>query len=162
MYRFSLKDELIYIITKTHEMLGFSDTKDARILMLDSAAVETHLGRDFRQHGYSMQSNKGAFSPWQIELKTSYDIWDKYIIKKPALYHKMCNIRGKLSDKDALIGNLYYACAIARLQYSRHKEPLPSATDVKARFKYYKKYFNSYRGDTSEQEFIACHDAYVA
>lgn len=158
---YNLKDEFIYIITKTHGFIGFEDDIRARILLLDTAAIETHLGKDFRQHGYSMASDDGAFGPWGTELKTDGDLWENYIIKKPYLYYQMHEILGALSHKDALIGNLYYACAMARLQYSRHKDPLPSATDVVARFYYYKKYFNSRSGKATLENFIACHDKFV-
>ena len=156
----NLKDELIYIISFVHDHLDFADSINARQLMLGTCATETNLGQDLRQGGYSMQSDEGAFGFWQMELSTCEDIWTRLIIKKPMLYCKMNKLLGVLSHKDALIGNIYYACAMARLQYARHKEPLPAADDLMAQGVYYKKYFNGF-GKGTHEKYVADYKRFV-
>lgn len=151
---FNLKNELKYIISLIHNYLGFNDALNARQLMLGTCATETNLGQKLRQGGYSMQSDEGAFGFWQMELSTDADIWTHFIIKKASIYCKINKLAGGMSHKDALIGNIYYACAMARLQYARHKEPLPPADDLIAQGKYYKKYFNG-SGKGSAEKYVA-------
>jgi len=157
---YSLKDELIHIISWVHNYLGFNDELNARQLMLGTCATETNLGQKLRQGGYSTQSDEGAFGFWQMELFADSDIWTCLIIKKPTLYYKMKELLGCVSRKDALIGNLYYACAMARLQYARHKEPLPPADDLIAQGVYYKKYFNG-SGKGSPEKYVADYKLFV-
>ena len=157
---YSLKDELIYIISWVHNYLGFNDELNARQLMLGTCATETNLGQKLRQGGYSMQSHEGAFGFWQQELSSCDDIWTHMVTKKPMLYYKMMELLGGFSHKDALIGNIYYACAIARLQYARHKELLPAADDLMAQGVYYKKYFNG-SGKGTPEKYVADYKLFV-
>jgi len=158
---YNLKDELIYIISWVHDYLGFNDALNARQLMLGTCATETNLGQKLRQAGYSMQSDGGAFGLMQMELKTCEDIWTHFIIKKPMLYYKMKELLGNLSHKDALIGNIFYACAMARLQYARHKEPLPHIGDWIAQGEYYCKYYNSSKGKGTPEKYVEDYKRFV-
>jgi len=159
---FNLKDEFTYIISKVHNYLNFKDAICARQLMLGTCATETNLGRKLRQCGHSMQSDDGAFGFWQMELSTDVDIWTHLIMKKTRylLYLKMSKLVGEMTHKDALIGNLYYACSMARLQYARHKEPLPPADDLMAQGVYYKKYFNG-SGKGSAEKYVEDYKRFV-
>jgi len=157
---YNLKDELIYIISWVHNYLDFNDALNARQLMLGTCATETNLGQKLRQGGYSMRSDEGAFGFWQMELSADADIWTHFIIKKTSLYCKINKLAGGMNHKDALIGNIYYACAMARLQYARHKEPLPPTDDLMAQGIYYKKYFNG-AGKGSVEKYVADYKKFV-
>jgi hypothetical protein len=159
---YDLKEELRYITCKTHEWLQFPYSDKENAIMLGTAATETHLGKTFRQTGYSMESKGGAFSPWGIELKTHDDIWNIVLPRHPHICEHIKEILGCcVSCQDALIGNLYYACAIARLQYWRFPEPLPAADDLESQGKYYKHYFNSSKGKGSVAKYVADYKRFV-
>jgi hypothetical protein len=158
---FDLKDEFIYIIKKVHEWLKLPCDEAKIAIMMGTAATETHLGRDFRQLKYSMESDGGAFSPWGIEIRTHDDVQNIVLSAHPMLCERVNQIKGCMSGKDALIGNLYYACAIARLQYWRHPEPLPLAEDLVAQGYYYKKYFNSSDGKGSMKKYVEDYKCFV-
>ena len=124
-------------------------------------AHETHLGLDFRQHGYRMASDNGAFGPAQQELATHDGDWTHFIVKRPVIYHKMIELRGALEPKDALVGNMFYAIAMMRLHYARFREPLPQPDDLVAQALYYKKYWNSSKGKANVDKYIADYKRYV-
>jgi len=158
---YNLKSEIIYVIKKTHQWLEFPCGNDDISIMMGTGATETLLGQDFRQTGYSMESNAGAFSLWGIELRANDDIWNVVLPRHKALKERVIRILGNMSCKEALIGNLYYACAIARLQYWRHKEPLPAAEDLMGQGIYYKKYYNSEDGKGSAEKYVSDYKRYV-
>lgn len=158
---FNLKDEFIYIISWVHDFLNFPDDQCAHNLLLGTMAHESHLGRDLRQHGFKMYSDRGAFGPAQHELKTHDDDWNLFIVKRPILYYKMLELRGIFDAKEALIGNLYYAVAMMRLHYARFREPLPSADDLEAQADYYCRYWNSHKGKSSIAKYVADYKRFV-
>ena len=157
---FNLKDEFIYIIKKTHEWLELPYGKDQLAIMMGTAATESHLGQKLRQSGYSMKSKGGAFGPWQQQLNSHDDIWRLVFFVHPKLCERVKQINGCIPARDALIGNLYYACAMARLQYWRHPEPLPSSKDLEGQGRYYIKYFNC-GGKGSVAKYVADYKQFV-
>jgi hypothetical protein len=158
---YDLKEELRYIILKTHEMLDIWANPRAVTLLLGTAATESNFGQVLRQEGYSMQSDKGAFGLYQMELNTHDDLWDNFLNYRSILCTKVKMILGCLHCREALIGNLYYATAMARLQYLRHKEPLPPVDDLQKQGTYYCKYFNSNKGKGTVEKYVADYKRFV-
>lgn len=157
---YDLKDELRYIIIKTHKMLDLWANPRAVQLLLGTAATESNFGQVLRQESYSMESDEGAFGIYQHELSSAEDIYKNFLIYRARLDIKVEEIRGSLTIKDALIGNLYYATAIARMQYLRYREPLPPVDDLESQGKYYKCYFNG-SGKGSVEKYIADYKRFV-
>jgi hypothetical protein len=158
---YDLKEELRYIILKTHEMLDIWANPRAVELLLGTAATETNFGQVLRQEGYSMSSNSGAFGLYQMELDSHDDIWNNFLIYRSILKTKVQMILGCLNCKEALIGNLYYATAMARLQYLRHKESLPPVDDLKKQGDYYCRYFNSSKGKGTVDKYVTDYKRFV-
>jgi hypothetical protein len=131
-------------------------------LLLGTAAVESGMGMYFKQ------INGPALSPWQIESKTAYDIEYRYLPEfKPDLVPILDGLKLKnqtffitelsiesQSKNLELYGNLYYACAIARLLYLSKPEQLPDEEDVEGMASYWKKYYNTKLGRGYEKDFI--------
>ena len=58
-----------------------------------------------------------------------------------------------------LSGNLLYACAMARLVYARHPDPLPAAGDLEAQAELYKRVYNTAGGAATTAEYVANYKA---
>ena len=103
------------IIRPTLHALGMW-SKPAEDLMLGTACQESHCGEYIRQLGCS--GTIGAFGVWQMEIATARDIYDNYLRYRPELKAAVERLRGAgQSIQDALISNLAYACALARIKY---------------------------------------------
>jgi hypothetical protein len=152
---YSLLDELKYITIETCRFLGIKrkDKADTQ-LMLGTAATETGLGKKLRQIGFSMESNDGAFGSWQMELKTDADIWTHVLAYNSEMEARVLQLMVTRSHKDNLIGNIWYACAMARLQYWRFSEPLPEQDDIYGQAHYWLDYYNK-GGKGTVEKFVS-------
>lgn len=114
----------------------------AEELLLGTAIVESDL-RFRKQLGDGPA--RGLF---QMEPATHNDIWDNFLKYRPELAKAI----GKLivsSGADKLVElekNDKYACAMARAHYLRTPIPLPRSGDVEAMAKYWKDYYNTWKG----------------
>ena len=127
-------------------------------LLLGTAAQESHMGTYIKQIG------KGpALGIYQMEPATYNDIWDNFLKHKPTLVARVTKFAIMQPDHDEMVGNMYFATAMARVHYLRVRERLPTDPhDVAALARYWKRYFNTYLGDGTEAEFIANYKKYVA
>lgn len=147
------RDQLLnYVIRPTLEKLGLS-SPSAENLLLGTAAQESHMGT------FLHQVNGPAKGIYQMEDPTHNDIWENYLKFKPDLCRNVLII-GKC-DSDNLITNLVYATAMARIQYLRAPEGLPSASDIPGMAAYWKKYYNTPEGAGSVDEFMNNYYIYV-
>ena len=138
------------VIRPTLHMLG-AWSAPAEDLLLGTAAQESHCGRYIRQLGCS--GNVGAFGIWQMELATARDIYDNYLRYKPELQHKVDGLRGaSQSITDALMTNLAYACAMARVHYLRSPGSIPATTAGQAA--YWKQHYNTPSGKGTVAEYM--------
>lgn len=153
---FDVKQFKDFIITPTLSMLQkFSD--DAVELLLFTCAAESNGGTFVHQVGGS------ALGVYQMEPATHQDIWTNYIYSAGPLstiINLNFNINGKI-DAGRMIYDLQYATIMARLHYSRFKEPLPDRKDPNAIFDYYKKYYNTPKGKATKAESIKKYKAFV-
>ena len=102
-------------------------------LLMGTAATESDMGYNLVREGGP------ALGIYQIESATHEDI--KRYLNRPDNANLLAIVRGMapdMSDGD-LVGNLYYATAIARIKYWMIPEPLPENPDQHAI--YWKSYY---------------------
>ena len=129
---------------------------EASILLLATMAQESNFGT------YLHQIRGPAISPYQIEPATHKDIWDNYLKYRPELAANLANIvtpmyfrasHIKVFYEKALLTNLSYSTAIARIKYYRVKEKLPEIHPI-AMGEYWKHYYNTPDGIGTVAEFV--------
>jgi hypothetical protein len=103
-----------------------------------------------------------ALSLFQIEPDTHRDVWVNFIAYRPELNQLISRLRFDAFQNQELelMGNLPYACAIARLIYRRARGPLPDKDDVKAMAKYWKQNYNTLKGKGRVDHFINNYERY--
>jgi hypothetical protein len=124
----------------------------AEYLLLGTAAQESQLGY------YLTQIHGPALGIYQIEPATHADVWQNYLEYQPYLAEKVQTLLSPFNtqDKDqALITNLAYSTAIARIIYYRVPQPLPAAYDLPGLAAYWKQYYNTPAGQGTVEEFMA-------
>lgn len=148
------KVQLKDLITRTLKGIGlYSD--DAVNLLMGTAAQESALGHYLRQLG-----NAPARGIFQMEPYT-FKCHVKYLKEyKPELADKILMFTGA-SDflVELLEYNLAFACAMSRVHYFRVPKALP--TDMAGYAKYWKTYYNTFKGKGTEIEFISNYKRYV-
>lgn len=125
------------------------NTDAARQLMLATAAQESHVGT------YLKQVKGPALGPYQMEPATILDLYKNFATgDRRELLHKFASV-AELEEAPliAVIGNLHYATALARMNYRRFPTALPVFGDQDGMWKYYKKYWNSVAGAATEEDF---------
>lgn len=131
---------------------------EAEDLLLGTVAQESLMGT------YIKQLDDGpALGIYQMEPATYRDIWENYLKYREELVDDILEVCGNLPVSD-LIGNLYYATAMARIHYLRVPEALPikdSLTYIEDLAHYWKKFYNTGLGKGTEKEFIENYKKYV-
>ena len=140
-----------YIIQPTLIKLGLY-SRDAEELLIATAAHESHLGE------YLHQEVGPALGIYQMEPSTYEDIFRNYLYYRKSLLVQIINIATYAED---LMGNLYYATAMARVHYLRVPEKLPKYDDIEAMSFYWKIYYNTEAGRGTEKQFIDDYRRYV-
>ena len=144
------KQLLEYIIRPTLHGLDMWSTA-AENLLLGTACQESHCGKYIRQLGCT--GAIGAFGVWQMEIVTARDIYDNFLRYRPELKGKVDRLRGaSQSIQDALVSNLSYACALARIKYYRDPEPIPA--DLKGQAEFWKRVYNTEKGKGTVDEYL--------
>lgn len=147
------KQLLTEIINPVLQHLGLYSEVAAK-LVLGTACQESNL-RYIKQLGTGP-----ALGLYQMEPATHKDIHENYLKYKTALRTKVQQLRVPgMSDKDNLIGNLWYSTAMCRVHYARVKAPLPE-DNVQELAEYWKQYYNTYLGKGTVQEFIQNYTKY--
>lgn len=120
----------------------------AEELMIGTCAHESKGGTYLKQVGGP------AIGIWQMEQPTHDDIWRRYLPSQPiksSLMANHCQIRTQPSA-DIMMYHLTYACAMARLAYARHEEPIPKTIEEQAL--YWKHFYNTSKGGGTVEEYI--------
>lgn len=144
------------IVPTLNDLNLYSDA--ASNLILGTIAQES----DFQ---YVQQLGKGPASGLiQMEPATHRDIWFNYLPSKPDLIRKICRFLSFDSLQafysqghpyhDELRWNLVYNVMMCRIYYLRVPERLPAANDIPELARYWKQYYNTYKGKGTEQQFI--------
>lgn len=132
-------------------------SKAAENLLMGTAAQESHLGTYLHQLGKGPA--KGIF---QMEPATHADIWVNYLRYKRPLADELRLMAGmQTPTPETMIGNLYYAAAMARVHYLRVEEPLPKAENPYDLGEYWKEFYNTHQGRGTVEEFVANYRHYV-
>lgn len=134
-------------------------SKNAEELLLFTAVVESNAGE------YLYQINGPALGLYQMEPSTYDDLFNNY------LAYKELSVPRDDSHRDTkypyqkslhtMSTNLTYQTVIARLQYYRFSEGLPSYKDAEKIFDYYKKYWNSYKGAAEKESCLNKYYSYL-
>jgi hypothetical protein len=137
----------------------------AECLLLGTAAQES-------QFRFLHQEGGPALGLWQMEPGTLLDLRLWLAQGKNAALRKVaeCWRNDQRSDlvHESLVGNLNWACAMARLLYWRHPQPLPLASLLTAEtvayrlWPVYKLAWNTEKGRATEQEFVSNYANLVA
>lgn len=132
-------------------------TEDACELMVFTVAVESMGGT------YIKQLNGPALGIFQMEPKTYNDIWQNYIMHNSSLMLKLLyNFDAPtMPDETRLIYDLRFATAMARIHYKRVKEALPKACDINDIWTYYKKYYNTSKGDAEYYKALSAYNQFT-
>ena len=141
---------LDYIIKPTLEYMGHGyNSKDAQMLLLATAAIESDCGH------YIKQINGPALGIWQMEPDTHDDIWENCdaLKKQDFAYTVACFNSCRNGLAELMITEPVYACAMARLKYSMDKAPLPNHKEIFEIYRCYKKIYNTHLGASTFQKF---------
>jgi len=138
-----------YIITPVLTALALPNPEAATELLLATAMQESACGNMIVQEG-----GGPALGIWQMETVTHDDVWTNFLAYQTTLAAEVASfLCGQLPRADQLIGNLYYSCAMARVQYYRSPDPLPAVGDVDGQAAYYLRVYNA-GGKATAAEFV--------
>lgn len=134
----------------------------AEALLMGTAMQESRL-----EHLVQLDGGP-ARSFYQIEPPTAADIVYRYLERRPDAEEKFERAFRLVDSHDidwsevqlerialALISDLRFATALARLRYRMVPAPLPEEDDVAGLARYWKQHYNTARGAGTEAEFIS-------
>jgi hypothetical protein len=126
--------------------------EDAVELLMLTAAQESLCGEYIRQEG-----GGPALGIYQMEPITYLSLWNDFIAYRedlkdilsygfPGIDHNNYRLH--------MMGNLVYQTVIARIKYLWAPEALPDPSNPRSIGKYYKKYWNTYKGKATVEEAV--------
>jgi len=148
-------DQLRLLIIRPTLLAMGLHSPQAEELMMGTCAHESKGGT------YIKQINGAALGAWQMEEATHNDLWARYLPNQPikcSLMVNHCQIRTKPSA-DIMIYHLTYACAMARLHYSRFEEQIPRTLEGQAQ--YWKTYYNTRKGAGTVEQYINSYNDFI-
>jgi hypothetical protein len=135
-----MKREIKTIIKDVLQHIGM-DSEDARALVFRTGMAET---------GYRALKGYGgnpALGFFQCEPDTIVDIIDNYVLYRPELKIKLYALGLDETNIDVrFMSNIALQVAFCRIKYRRDKEKIPSAEDIIAQAKYWKRVYNTELG----------------
>lgn len=135
-----------YVIRPALRALQLQSTA-AEELLLGTALQESRLT-------YLVQLGNGpALGVFQMEPATHDDIWENFLVYKPALAKHLENMSVRRVAK-AMPANMLYAAGMCRVHYYRRPEKLPAAGDIEAQAAYWKKHYNTHLGAGTVEEYL--------
>lgn len=139
-----------YVIAPVLDHLALPSKNDAAALLLNTAAAESQRHFLHQLHGGP------ALGIYQMEPATHDDIFTNFLAHRTDLRDRVLglSIDGE-PDAGQMIGNLYYATAMARIHYWRVPAPMPDAGDVQAQADYWKAHYNTELGAGTPAHFLA-------
>jgi hypothetical protein len=146
------REEVVVPVLKYLEPeIPFSDV--AVELLVGTATTESHRGSYIKQLG-----GGPALGVFQMEPTTHDDIWLNWLKYQPWLGEKVRAMRGTgfvPRPETHMVGNMYYAAAMARVHYRRVREALPPTTDAHLLGAYWKRYYNTRLGKGTVEQYVA-------
>lgn len=145
------------VIRPTLERLGMAGLA-AEQLLLGTALAESEL-----RYIYQVPAGP-ALGFYQMEPATHKDLWVNYLPRKPKIRERLMVVRyaAVQCDDDALLTDMAYMTAMARINYWRKPDPLPPAGDVLAMARYWKRLHNTHEGKGTIEGFVERAGAYIA
>ncbi|MFT9361310.1 hypothetical protein [Acetobacter okinawensis] len=122
-----------------------------------SAALNLLTGTALVESGLVwLRQNGGgpALGLWQMEPATHDDCWQNFLDFRPMRAAPVRRLAGGacgVGSADLLVGNLAYACAMARVVYLRAPCGLPAPAESAGLSAYHKKYYNTALGAADSQ-----------
>ena len=136
----------LLIIRPALQRLGLWSLAAERLL-LGTAIAESWL--------MALKQKPGpALGFYQMEPATHFDIWKNYLLYRPALALKVKRLAVGRPRAQQMVWNLYYASALARLQYRRDRFALPDENDLVGLGDYYKRVYTTSEGQGSAASFV--------
>lgn len=126
-----------------------------------SAALNLLTGTALVESGLVwLRQNGGgpALGLWQMEPATHDDCWQNFLAFRPMLAATVRRLGGAacgVGSAGLLVGNLAYACAMARVVYLRAPCELPAPAESAGLSAYHKKYYNTALGAADAQRNMA-------
>jgi len=145
------KSQLRELIIETLNEINLY-SEDAVNLLMGTAAQESHLGE------YIKQIKGPALGIFQMEPNTFEDICKNYLKYKVELFDDILDC-ACIVESDALVWNLKLSICFTRIHYLRVKEAMPNSIDGYAA--YWKKYYNTYLGAGTIEEFVVNYKRFV-
>lgn len=142
------------VVAPTLEFLELPSQEVATNLLMGTAAIESRLGH------YVHQIQGPALGIFQMEPMTYMDIWKNYLDYHSSIATHVRQLAGYryLSHRippAEMIGNMNYACAMARIHYWRKPQALPTdPADIVGLAKYWKEHYNTKLGKGKVEDFI--------
>lgn len=120
----------------------------AEQLVMGTAAQESRLS-------YLRQIGAGpALGLWQIEPATETDVWDNWLAYRGTPAAIVTSLLASMPSRTRqLATNLAYGCAMCRLIYYRHSDPLPQPGDVDGLAQMWKRIYNTRGGAGTVDQF---------
>lgn len=134
---------MVDVIRPTLECLGGPyNSPSAAQLLLGTAMAESKL---MWLHQLGGGPARGL---WQMEPNTFDDHikWLAYDSRQNFQKRVMSLLLSGIPPFSQLAGNLYFACAMARVHYWRVAEPLPEMSDTHGMAQYWKTHYNTAKG----------------
>lgn len=147
------EDLRVYIIKPVLQYLDMY-SKSAENLLLGTCAQESHMGK------YLRQVNGPALGIFQMEPTTHDDILINYVNYHPEIKDTLGSMTFNYCAKE-MVYNLKYATAMCRLHYRRVTEKLPDPFDVVGLGRYWKRYYNTFEGKGTVEEFVENYRRFV-
>lgn len=144
---------LRYVIEPTLRFLDpeIPHSKNAAAILLLTAAHESRF--TYVDQLDAANRDGPAYGLWQMEAATLAD-HHKWLATKPALHRRIVDLMaGWPTVPQQLRGNLYYACAMARVHYRRAPEALPDPSDLPAIAALWKLRYNTVAGRGTVAQF---------
>jgi len=125
-------------------------SNEAEELLFGICAVESLGGT------YLKQVNGPALGIYQMEPRTYNDLYHNYLKFRPEKLKKILKVNqySCYPKPISLIYNLKFATQIARTQLLRFESPIPNYKDVEGLARYWKNFWNTYRGKGNVEDFI--------
>ena len=137
-----------YIIEPTLQDIDMY-SENAMYLLIITMAIESRLGTFVKQIG-----GGPAVGPYQMEIATYNDNWENNLRFRDGLRKNLLLATGHAVPPEAenMVWDWKLATAMARIHYSRFKEPIPEMHDFDSLVEYYYKYWGPNRKKTSIYE----------
>jgi hypothetical protein len=147
-----------YIIIPVLKQMSIPYSEEAVELLAMTIAHESQGAKYIKQLG-----GGPACGHYQMEPATYMDIWENYLAYRNDLQIDLA-AWGSCGDAEEMIGNLYYATAMARVHYWRVSEALPvldrSQVELEYDFlvelaHYAKDHYNTHLGKATPEKYLS-------